>query len=143
MNETIEDRAATFKMPRVTIGTQVLWYENGLSNANPSVLMVSRVFDRRIEGRFLSGHRMVVCPHLSDPTLEINEHHREEGAWDWTDHYKLELSERAALKQQIHTLTLAVADLRTRIDNRSANKERMAKVRAARGKKTPVPQEAL
>lgn len=121
-----------FKMPKVSIGTQVFWYDHGHEDANPNIATVTRVWDRRVELVFLTSRKIVVCPHMTDPSLEINEHHRDEGAWAHT-HVTIERErEISELKQQIQTLRADVAMLKGKLDKTAAHRERMARVRAAR-----------
>jgi len=42
--------------------------------------------------------------HLEDPKLRINVEHRENGAWDYTDHYKKELAAREDLGNRLARL---------------------------------------
>ena len=54
--------------------------------------------------RTADGANYDAVRHLGDPKLKINSDHRENGAWDYTDHYKKELSERENMKNRLARL---------------------------------------
>jgi|TARA_R110002110_G_scaffold117190_1_gene289739 hypothetical protein len=96
-----------FDMPEVDEGTPVSYYPNGKRDTSfPRLGFVVRISrsGRNLMLRTSDGQIFDAVRHLSDPKLRINVEHRENGAWDYTDHYKKELSERENMKNRLARL---------------------------------------
>jgi hypothetical protein len=93
-----------FDMPIISEGTPVAFFPNGRrDNSVPRMGFVIRISrsGRNLMLRTADGAIYDAVRHLGDPKLKINSDHRENGAWDYTDHYKKELSERENMKNRL------------------------------------------
>ena len=83
-------REMLFQMPSVNIGLPVVWYSSGQRNPKESTVgFVRAISNRNIRIFLATGETKDSVPHIDDPRLQRNEHHREFGAWDFTDDHKL------------------------------------------------------
>ena len=93
-----------FEMPEISEGTPVSFLPNGRrDNSVPRLGFAIRISrsGRNLMIRTADGQVYDAVRHLDDPKLRINSEHRENGAWDYTDHYKKELSEREDMKNRL------------------------------------------
>jgi len=93
-----------FDMPIVSEGTPVAFFPKGRrDNSVPRMGFVIRISrsGRNLMLRTADGAIFDAVRHLGDPKLRINSDHRENGAWDYTDHHKRETKEREDLKNRL------------------------------------------
>jgi len=93
-----------FDMPEVDEGTPISYYANGKRDTSfPRLGFVIRISrsGRNLMLRTSDGHIFDAVRHLDDPKLRINSDHRENGAWDYTDHYKKERDAREDLGNRL------------------------------------------
>ena len=78
-------------MPKVAAGTAVIFYPTGRRDSHVTVAFLVRTSrtGRNVMLKTVDGLVYDAVRHVSDPKLEINSDHRENGAWDFTDEYKL------------------------------------------------------
>ena len=96
-----------FDMPEVDEGTPVAYYPNGKRDTSfPQLGFVIRISrsGRNLMLRTADGQVFDAVRHLEDPKLRINSDHRENGAWDYTDHYKKERDARDDLGNRLARL---------------------------------------
>ncbi len=92
---------AVFDMPRVSVGTIVLWYPDGSQVMEPLAAIVTRVHVRSLCLNIFSegNYNMMVrdgVRHIKDPDL-AKENVRQDGAWG---HTQLTLALDALLRKQ-------------------------------------------
>lgn len=94
-----------FKMPRPTLGSAVLWYPHATLTERPTVGFVMEVGARNLTVQ-VQGVVYESVRHIRDPKLQLNEHQRENGAWEFPEKSDDGLERRvAALEVKVNMLT--------------------------------------
>lgn len=92
MNETeqvMQLQTATYHMPRVSPGQQVLWYKRGFADkGSVEVAYMIHCGERTATIVSATGKRADAVRHIQDPKLKLSPEQRENGAWDFTEDYR-------------------------------------------------------
>lgn len=100
----------TYTMPEIEAGEPVFWYRNGrVDGGRPAVGHVADVHNRTILIRTVDGLVYQGVRHVSDPKLLLSEHHRQMGAWDYTETNRKRREELAELRRRVEALEAALA----------------------------------
>lgn len=102
IREVTHQEVQEFVMPVPQVGQAVLWYRRGLKNDRGAEIK----FVERINGKSVSvngGFRNVL--HVDDPRLMLNEHQREDGAWEFTPYHVDMLAKFAQLEKLVQEAT--------------------------------------
>lgn len=101
-----EAEVLAFKTPAVRAGSFVRWYPHGYRDPqNERAAVVTKVKTRTLSLHVLSsGQRFDVVRHVDDPKLRLNEAHREDGAWEYTEEYAFREAEMAELRARVAEL---------------------------------------
>lgn len=87
--ELTEKEINNFEMPEIREGAAIKWYPYGTAERNALLGFVTRVKPRSIAVWTINGLRYENVRHVSDPKLKLNRDQREDGAWDYSDEFKL------------------------------------------------------
>lgn len=80
-----------FKMPEVRVGSHVLWFQYAVINSKRAIAAtIVKVNPGTVELRLADGRIVDTVRHKDDPKLNLNEHQREGGAWDFTEEFYAE-----------------------------------------------------
>ena len=112
-----------FVMPKPARGSSVVWFPGGQRTKEFEVGFVTGVGRSAVQLRLASGYNKESVRHADDPRLLLNEHQRENGAWDFTDSDKIIVS----LEKLVHELRDRLAVVEAKI---------FAPPRAGKGKPT-------
>lgn len=101
---TLPPEALTaFEMPRPMCGQQVLFYQHASPTEQPLIGFVLRVSRNSIELE-ARGMAYATVRHVSDPKLNLNDHQKMNGAWDFTE-----------LDREVPKMRQQIADLQKRV----------------------------
>ena len=111
LSEAEVERLEAFKMPRPMLGQQVLWRKHASPTEDPEIGFVLKAGARSIRLQTASGMIVDTVRHMSDPKLQLNEHQRENGAWEFPE--SAGLGERVAkLESTLDQLAAQVKSFR-------------------------------
>jgi len=110
MSSPTQEQIISFEMPKVKAGTAVLFYPTGRADSHLTVAFLVRTSrtGRNVMLKTVDGHVYDAVRHVTDPKLDINSDHRENGAWDFTDEHKQTRKECAEILSRIERLELAL-----------------------------------
>ena len=81
--------AKPYAMPRPLRGSSVLYYVHGTRGSDAEVGFIQRIGASAVVIQLGSGVVVDGVRHVDDPRLAQGSHHRENGAWDYTEDTKV------------------------------------------------------
>ena len=110
MSSPTQEQIISFEMPKVKVGTAVIFYPTGRSDSRLTVAFMVRVSrtGRNVMLKTVDGLVYDAVRHVTDPKLDINSDHRENGAWDFTEEYKRLEENHQEILNRIERLELAL-----------------------------------
>ena len=108
-------KMALYRMPPVSVGTQVVWYPRASRTAKPMLGFVSRC---ETNGQNIDiyvptelGYALDSVPHITDPRIAAGHEQIANGAWDYTDEYKQKIADRHAVEERLAKLESELVNL--------------------------------
>ena len=114
LHQRQQNEIAQFVMPRPCVGQSVTYYPHA-NPASHELAFVLKVEHRCVWVQRASGIAVQTVRHMADPKLQLNEHQRLSGAWDFTERDR-QLDALADYETRMRELTQRV----TAVENKLA-----------------------